>query len=197
MSAAQLLDVLMAAFATPESVARPEPTPANAAKAANRQQACGLPAHAATCEGLRNAANHRAGEFFADTYSQPFALIRNSANSPERQQPCGFSQNSQLSQGSPGLTPHDLAAVAWMEADIGKFITRRDRLLRWGWTEPDAEKLAERLVQRDREQDDRVNCIDCRHYRPGRCGNHRHAGLGTSEVGRDLASLLQRCPGFE
>ena len=92
---------------------------------------------------------------------------------------------------------NDLAAVAWTDADIATFIDRRDRLLRWGWPDAEAEKLAERLVKRDRELDDRVSCTDCRSYRPGQCGNHRAAGLTTAEVGRDLASLLQRCAGFE
>ena len=68
--------------------------------------------------------------------------------------------------------------------------------MRWGWSEAEAEKLAERLVQRDREHDERVSCTDCQHYRPGRCGNFRRAGLHAPDVGRDLATLLQRCPGF-
>jgi len=53
------------------------------------------------------------------------------------------------------------------------------------------------LVNRDRSADERVSCTDCKHYRPGRCGNHHHAHLNVAEVGRDLASLLQRCPGFQ
>ena len=93
--------------------------------------------------------------------------------------------------------PLNLSAVAWTDADIAAFLSRRARLLRWGWPEPKAEKLADQLVRRDRNGDDRVCCIDCRHYRPGRCGNHRAATLGTSDVGRDLAAMLQRCPGFE
>ena len=91
----------------------------------------------------------------------------------------------------------DLAAVAWTDADIARFLDRRARLLRWGWPEPEAEKLAERLVIRDREADDRVSCADCASYRPGRCGNHRRAGLTVADVGRDLAAMLQRCPAFE
>ena len=92
----------------------------------------------------------------------------------------------------------DLSAVAWTDGDIGRFITRRARLVRWGWPEAGAEALAERLVMRDRSADDeRVNCTDCRHYRPGRCSNHRAARLHSPEVGRDLAALLQRCPGFQ
>ena len=97
--------------------------------------------------------------------------------------------------GKPGAP--DLAAVAWTDADIACFVDRRARLLRWGWGEGEAEKLAERLVRRDREGDDRVSCTDCRHYRPGRCGNHAPAGLRAPDVGRDLAVMLQRCPGFQ
>lgn len=91
----------------------------------------------------------------------------------------------------------DLAPVAWTDADMANFLERHARLIRWGWSEPDAEKQAEKLVMRDRETDDRVSCIDCRHYRPGHCGNHRHAGIGTTGLGRGLAELLQRCPGFD
>ena len=91
----------------------------------------------------------------------------------------------------------DLAAVAWTDADVARFLDRRARLLRWGWAAPEAEKLAARLVKRDREADPRVSCTDCRHYRPGDCGNHRRAGLHSADVGRDLAATLQRCPGFQ
>ena len=92
--------------------------------------------------------------------------------------------------------PDSLALVAWTDADIASFTARRDRLIRWGYRAAEAEALAERLTQRDRSDDDRVSCTDCRHYRPGRCGNHRAARLQSPEVGRDLAGLLQRCPGF-
>ena len=40
----------------------------------------------------------------------------------------------------------DTSAGAWNDADISAFLDRRARLLRWGWAEPEAEKLAERLV---------------------------------------------------
>ena len=91
----------------------------------------------------------------------------------------------------------DLAAEAWTGADIARFHDRRARLARWGWADNEAETLAERLVKRDRGRDDRVSCIDCRHRRPGRCGNHEAATLQSPEVGRDFAAMLQRCAGFE
>ena len=56
---------------------------------------------------------------------------------------------------------------------------------------------AARLARRNLERDDRVSCAaECAHYRHGRCGNHRAARLASREVGRELAGLLQRCPGF-
>ena len=71
----------------------------------------------------------------------------------------------------------------------------RARLARWGWPANDAEATARRIVGRDSD-DGRRTCTDCRHYRPGRCGNHRAAGLQSPDVGRDLAAMLQRCPAF-
>jgi hypothetical protein len=90
-----------------------------------------------------------------------------------------------------------MSAVAWTDGDISAFHARRARLMRWGWPEAEADALAERLVIRDREADDRVSCTDCAHYRPDRCSTHRRAGLQSADVGRDLAAVLQRCPGFE
>jgi len=72
------------------------------------------------------------------------------------------------------------------------------RLLRWGWDARDAAEVAARLDGRD-SLDDRVACVECSHYRAPRreCQNHRRAGLVTAGVGRDLAGLPQRCPGYE
>jgi hypothetical protein len=93
------------------------------------------------------------------------------------------------------LLPH---AGGWGRADMGRFLARRARLQRWGWPADEAEALADRLTRRDLAgDDDRVSCTDCTHYRPGRCRNHRRAGLYSAELGRDLAGLLQRCPGFQ
>lgn len=70
-------------------------------------------------------------------------------------------------------------------------------MVRLGWAEREADALALRLAKRDRNEDDRVSCIDCRHFRPGRCGNYRDAGLRLPDVGHDLAGMLQRCAGFQ
>lgn len=92
--------------------------------------------------------------------------------------------------------PVDLAPDGKTEAECERYAWRMERLTRWGWPLAEAQELAERLTRRDRTDDDRVTCTDCHHYRPGRCGNRRRAGLSVMDVGRDLAATLQQCPGF-
>ena len=87
-------------------------------------------------------------------------------------------------------------AGGWDDAEIQTFTSRVLRFMQRGINATDADDLAERLTLRDREADPRASCAECRHYRPGRCGNHGLAGLLAPEVGRDLATMLQRCPGF-
>lgn len=87
-------------------------------------------------------------------------------------------------------------AEPWNAEAIETFTARRDAILRRGYSPDDADDLAERLRLRDVQGDDRRMCVECSHYRRGRCGNHIGAGLHCPEVGRDLATLMQRCPGF-
>ena len=196
-----LLDDLLAGFTGGADAALVPPTPAKAANSAKREHSRGLPPALAVCEDQRIPAKqfHFDGDDDAD--SQPFAVVRKLETGRQSEQSCGSSQDSQDSQAYPAQCTADevsaTAAVACTDDDITRFIDRRARLMRWGWSEAEAEKLADRLSRRDREPDDRVSCIDCTHYRPSRCGNHGHAGLQAPDVGRDLASLLQRCPGFQ
>jgi len=97
------------------------------------------------------------------------------------------------------LTPADADtchAGGWDDFEIARFQARAAALRRRGVADDDAGDLAERLTLRDRERDARVLCAECSHYRPGRCGNHKAAGLLSKDVGRDMAARLQRCPGF-
>lgn len=200
MSAA-LLDDLLAGYVAPFRAELSAPAPAKTAKPANRESPRGPAPTLTVCEGQRIPANRVDADDKARPQSHPFAGVRNTDPGKQREEPCGPSQDSQNSQAYPprgvGFGDTDLPAATWADADIARFLYRRARLLRWGWAEPDAEKLAERLVRRDREHDDRVSCADCGHYRPGRCGNHRSAGLQVPDAGRDLAAMLQRCPGFQ
>lgn len=170
--------------------------PANAANPANTRADAGDP-------GLRTAAN--------GCESQPApAPIREDSQAfaePETRTITCDSQDSQVSQGcaaafdaAAGIDPAAfaaaLAAVVWTDADIGRFLGVQGRLLRWGWPEPEAEALAERIVRAQREGDDRRACVECSHLRAGRrCGNPR-ADFGP-ELPRDLVALVpKRCAGF-
>ena len=82
--------------------------------------------------------------------------------------------------------------------DPPELTARLDRLEMWGWARPQARALAERLTRNAMDGDDRATCAaDCNFYRPGQCGNHRRAGLASRAVADDLASVPQRCPGFQ
>jgi hypothetical protein len=63
----------------------------------------------------------------------------------------------------------------------------------------DAKELAQRLMIRDREQDDRRLCLECRYFKPHRleCNNFEWAGFTQPKLGSNWVSELQRCLGFE
>jgi len=117
-----------------------------------------------------------------------------------------------MSQGYPAtnasaeaLRPYRLSSAeadrchwpVWADAEIATFVGRVALFVRRGISTTDADDLAERLVLRDRDGDELRACVECAHYRAGRCTNHKRAGLMAPDVGRDLAGLLQRCQGFE
>lgn len=87
-------------------------------------------------------------------------------------------------------------AQPWGDATCARFVARVSRFLRLGIDATDADDLAERLHLRDVQQDDRIMCVECTHYRPGRCGNHRRAGLNVADIGSDWAAMLQHCDGY-
>ena len=78
----------------------------------------------------------------------------------------------------------------WSDGEIATFVARRDRLLRWGRTEEEAEHLAERLTLRDRDADDRRCCAECSHLGDGgRCladarGRLTNAGIDPIKLHR-------------
>jgi hypothetical protein len=88
-------------------------------------------------------------------------------------------------------------APTWDDAEIAVFTGRVLRFVQRGIKAPDPDDLAERLTLLDRDGDDLRLCLECENYRPGRCGTHRAAGMNSPELGSDLATMLQRCPGFE
>lgn len=62
-----------------------------------------------------------------------------------------------------------------------------------------AEWLADKLVFRDRDSDDRRLCLECVHLQGNgrwRCGNSRAADVAREGLANELVKRLQRCCGF-
>jgi hypothetical protein len=81
----------------------------------------------------------------------------------------------------------------WTDTEIAVYIAREQHLQRLGL---DAERMAERLLHRDRDGDDRRLCAECAGFdRSTRhCTRWRRAGMVRSV--HPLPDVLQRCPGF-
>lgn len=93
--------------------------------------------------------------------------------------------------------PHS-AAMNGQEIDT--FTARLARFTDKGASLEEAERLADKLVIRDREGDDRRLCLECAHLKgqnPWGCGNWRQAGVCDAALARDLVLMLQRCEGFK
>lgn len=171
---------------------------------------CDKQATARDCDsvlGLRQVATRRDSDPSCPPAVASVAACRKGQVNLESEHWRGLSQKSQMSQRmgsqiSEATTQwpaaQAMALVAWTDIDITRFTTRRARLLRWGWTETDADRLAERLVQRDREEDDRRMCLECdRLEDSGRCHWARMGRLaGADRRLVPVPDILQRCPSF-
>lgn len=98
--------------------------------------------------------------------------------------------------------PHSRAMTG---SEIDLFTARMARFTDKGVTHGDAESLADKLVVRDRDDDDRVLCLECSHLggygrTSWRCGNWQAAGVAIrprdTQLPADLVLRLQRCDGF-
>ena len=90
-------------------------------------------------------------------------------------------------------------------AEIETFQVRLHLLTQKGLANKDAEALANKLMFRDRDLDDRRVCLECKHLIGNgagswRCGNWKDAGVAISStyalLPADLVMQLQRCNGF-
>ncbi len=83
-------------------------------------------------------------------------------------------------------------------ADI--FTARLSLFTGRGLNTDDADDLAQRLMRRDLEQDDRRVCLECRHMSGDverrRCSQWRKLWIGDASMPADLVATLQRCAGF-
>ncbi|MFC7462361.1 hypothetical protein [Hydrogenophaga defluvii] len=87
--------------------------------------------------------------------------------------------------------------------EIDTFTARLSRFTDKGLTLTDAEREADRLAIRDRENDNRRLCLECAHLHGAgrwRCGNWHRAEVANqlkdAHLPGALVLTLQRCPGF-
>ena len=93
--------------------------------------------------------------------------------------------------------PH---TTAMNSAEIDSLTARVHLFTRHGLEQTQAEGVADGLVIRDRDGDDRRLCLECQHLRGGTsraCNLWRAAGLGAAGIPADMVMLLQRCDGFK
>ncbi|MCV2367323.1 hypothetical protein [Roseateles oligotrophus] len=83
------------------------------------------------------------------------------------------------------------------DSELDTMEARMMLFTRRGMADTEADQLADKLLQADRQQTGQVTCHLCQHFNPRRktCSNFKQAGVG-QEVGSDLAAMLQRCPGY-
>ncbi|MGP1692182.1 MAG: hypothetical protein ACTS6O_06715 [Giesbergeria sp.] len=124
--------------------------------------------------------------------------------------PQGHIQNFDRAVASPETTAANAPAIdparwAWPHSnamngqELDTFMARQNLFRQRGTTPQDAERVADKLVGRDRGEDDRRLCLECRHLRGEstyRCGNARAAGLHP-DLARDMVLTLQHCHGYD
>lgn len=90
------------------------------------------------------------------------------------------------------------ADMAMSRAEADTFKTRQARFLACGQVLEDVDRLAEKLLIRDREGDDRRLCLECTYYESaGRCVAAATGRLpGVSARLEPVPTVLQRCEAF-
>lgn len=100
----------------------------------------------------------------------------------------------------PEFDASDLDRWCWPASDamnsreIGLMVARTNMFSERGMRVDAAERLADALVERDRERDDRRLCMECAHLNGRRCSASAVAGAGENVAA--LAYMPQRCPAF-
>ncbi len=89
---------------------------------------------------------------------------------------------------------------AWGDKEIARFKFRAALFKRRGLDERYAEELADRMFERDFEQDDRRMCIECKHLQQsGRCFAASQGWMpkNTTQRHEPVRDLFQRCECFD
>lgn len=81
-------------------------------------------------------------------------------------------------------------------AELGRSAVRLAKFIDQGLSLIEAEALADKLVVRDRDGDDRRLCLECAHLCGRRCAAWRVAAVGGPVLSTALLTLPQRCAAF-
>jgi hypothetical protein len=81
-------------------------------------------------------------------------------------------------------------------AEIETFAARLCLFAKRGIPVDWADALADKMMKRDREGDDRRSCLECQRLAGRTCAAWRQAGIGSAQLPADFAARLQRCPAF-
>ena len=87
----------------------------------------------------------------------------------------------------------------WDTAEIARFEARQARFIRFGLADQDADDLAEALILRDRDGDDRHMCRECRELtQAGRCSAATRGDMpGVGRQMEPVPDILMRCASFK
>ncbi|MDP2165935.1 MAG: hypothetical protein Q8K21_17285 [Hydrogenophaga sp.] len=90
-------------------------------------------------------------------------------------------------------------STAMNTVELDTFTARLARFTDKGMGLEDAERLADKLVGRDRESDGRRVCLECAHLQGHgrwRCSNWEKADTASQGLAPELVLALQRCSGY-
>ena len=157
----------------------------------------GVSSHPASHEDVREDPPKPAMPAAANDPAQAVGLVANP--------PVSTGKVSTLVSSTAAVT-HDPDRWCWPHSsamtgrEIDTMVERTSLFNRRGLAVLEAELLADKLVNRDREADERRLCLECSHLsRAGglRCAQWPRAGLGVPGIPAGLAIQLQRCDGFK
>ncbi|MGO4609548.1 hypothetical protein AB4142_24700 [Variovorax sp. 2RAF20] len=103
-------------------------------------------------------------------------------------------------ENAPGADPDRWcwpSSGAMNGTELDCFTVRLARFTDQGLSLIEAEALADKLVLRDRDGDDRRLCLECEHLSGRRCGAWQRASVGTQALPASLLALPQRCAAFD
>ncbi|MBH1957544.1 MAG: hypothetical protein I8H70_02500 [Burkholderiales bacterium] len=121
---------------------------------------------------------------------------------PEPPKPAAMAAVHKLTAAKPNpdrwCWPHSQAMT---NKEISTFENRANLFNRRGMAAVNAERLASKLTDRDRQDDERRLCLECAHmggqHGAWRCNQWQRAGMGATGIPAGLVLVLQRCDGFK